>query len=484
MSDDPNNLEPDAENTDSIESKETKKIYRSRAWLITFAVMALILVVGLAVILFRGRAGDNDDTTVYVKSQPAQTDDKNRGEQTVKLLPESLEAANIETETVTMQPAVARLEVTGTVEENPQKAESVSSLVGGRVGSVNVSIGDRVSAGQTLATLTSTDAADMFGKWRAAQTKLTLAQNNLARVRKAENRVGVLQAKAKLDEAEATLRRTQRLIELGAGAGKDLIAANAAYKTALADYNYQQTIQLNKEIQEAEADVETARSESENLRQSLQVLGISTSDAGANLRKVANIPIPAPIGGVITERQVNTGAGVQAGQAMFSIANISSLWITANVPQQELSAIRIGTPAEIVSGSDHINSQVSYIDPQLNEETRTAKVRMSVTNPGERLRAGMFVNVAFETAEKVDGADVLVAPTGSIQHLGDRTFVFIPKDDEPGEFIIRDVQIGAERNGYTEIKSGLKFGDKVVVKGSFALKTQMQKGSIEDDDND
>src|SRR5260370_36073118 len=101
----------------------------------------------------------------------------------------------------------------------------------------------------------------MRGNLRAAETKLSLAQRNLTQVQRSENRVAVLQAKAKLDEAEATLRRTRRLVELGMGAGKDLVAAEAAYKTAKAEYDFQNNIALNREMQQAQADVETARTE-------------------------------------------------------------------------------------------------------------------------------------------------------------------------------------------------------------------------------
>ena len=85
--------------------------------------------------------------------------------------------------------------------------------------------------------------------------------------------MALIQAKAKLDEAEATLRRTRRLIELGAGAGKDLIAAEAAHKSAKAEYDYQNNISVNREVQQAQAEVETARVDVGHLRQSLQTLG-------------------------------------------------------------------------------------------------------------------------------------------------------------------------------------------------------------------
>jgi len=113
----------------------------------------------------------------------------------------------------------------------------------------------------------------MHGKLHEAETRLALAEQTYSRVQRAENRASVLQAKARLDEAEATLRRTQKLVELGAGAGKDLLAAEAAYKTAKAEYDYQSNISLNREVQEARAEVETARVEVSHIRNSLRTLG-------------------------------------------------------------------------------------------------------------------------------------------------------------------------------------------------------------------
>lgn len=476
----------EAESIVPTENTEPPKSRRVSKWAITVVIIAVILILGLIWIALKRKSTDTDETTkVDVATKPkADDDDKPAAAvQTVKLTPETLESAHIETEGVTVRPAVAMLNVTGTVEANPQQSQTVTPLVAGRVEQVYASIGDHVSAGQTLATLTSTEVADLYGKWRAAVTRLDLTRRNVERVKRAENRVGVLQAKAKLDEAEATLKRTRRLIELGAGAGKDLIAAETAYKTALADYNYQRDISLNKEIQEAQSEFDTARIESENLQQSLRVLGINARDKGANLAAVSRVSVVAPLSGIVTERQMNPGAGVQSGQTMFTLSNVSSLWITANVPQQQLGSINVGTFAEIRAGKDLINARVTYIDPQINEETRTARVRIAVPNPGERLRTGMFVEVGLQTGTNAEGGEDLVVPTVAIQRLGEKTVVFIPKTDEPGEFEVREIETGGETGGYTRVREGLKLGETVVTKGSFTLKTQLQKGAIEDDDD-
>ena len=184
-----------------------------------------------------------------------------------------LVAAGIEIEGVTERPAVALLQSTGTVEANQQQSQQATPLVGGRIERVNVSLGDHVRAGAVLAVIASPQIAQMHGKLHEAETQQSLAERNLQRVLRAENRAAVLSAKARLDEAEATLRRVRRLVELGAGAGKDLIAAEVAQRTARAEYEFQSNIALCREVQEARAAVETARVDVAHIRDEMRALG-------------------------------------------------------------------------------------------------------------------------------------------------------------------------------------------------------------------
>jgi cobalt-zinc-cadmium efflux system membrane fusion protein len=213
----------------------------------------------------------------------------------------------------------------------------------------------------------------------------------------------------------------------------------------------------------------------------LQALGVNVRSITADVRQVALIPIRAPLSGIVTERLIAAGSGVQAGQQMFTISNISSLWITASVPEQQLGQVNMGTTAEVKTaslGDEKLYARVTYIDPTLNEDTRTARVRLAVDNPGERLRSGMFVNVGFQTTTSSATGRELVVKTEAIQTVEGKTLVFIPKDDEPGAFEIREIEIGGEVGEYTRVTSGLEIGDKVVTKGSFTLKTAMQKGEM------
>ncbi len=406
----------------------------------------------------------------------------------VELSPEALAAAGIEIVSVTQRPAVALMRVTGAVEANQQQTQQVTPLVTGRVERVNVVLGDRVRAGAVLAVIASPDVAEMHGKLHEAETRLTLAEQNYSRVQRAENRVGQLQAKARLDEAEATLRRTRRLIELGAGAGKDLIAAETAYKSAKADHDYQSNISVNREVQQARAEVETSRVEVSHLRNSLHAFGASVSEGshGKGPHDTSVIALRAPVSGTVTERMVNAGAGIEAGKPIFTISNISTVWVIANVPEGQINALRVGTPAEVRSaslGENAIAGRVTYIDSSLNEETRTGRVRVEITNPGERLKIGMFVEVGFQTGVMGSAAtagDELVIPYEAVQRIADRSVVFLPKENEVGHFEVREVELGGTVAGYRRVLSGLAVGERIVTKGSFTLKTQLMKGKMGD----
>jgi len=455
---------------------------------------ALFVAVGLALVALLGLFFWARDPRPATKGQPAAAEKDGRGEEhkgggAVELGPEALKAAGIETAEVTERQARALLRVTGTVETNQQQTQQATPLVSGRVEQVYVALGDRVRAGQSLAVISSPQIAQMHGKLHEAETKLALARRELERVQKAENRAAVLSAKAKLDEAEAALKRTRRLIELGAGAGKDVIAADTAYKTAKAEYDFQNNIALNKELQEASAAVETSRVDVAHIRDEMKSLGAPVSAEehdrhdDDHKRNTSLIALRAPVSGTVTERMVNAGAGIEVGKPIFTIANISTLWVIANVPEAQVGRLRVGTPAEVRAaalGEGTIGGRVAYIDPILNEGTRTARVRVEVANRQERLKVGMFVEVGFQGAAPGGGPaeSSLAVPEEAVQRVGERTIVFLPKEGEEGHFEVRDVEVGGAQDGFTRVTSGLKPGERVVTRGSFTLKTQLLKGEM------
>jgi cobalt-zinc-cadmium efflux system membrane fusion protein len=456
-------------------SSKPKKMF---AWIVTAVIIGIVAFLGVTWMATKKSA-----TTAAVESEKKEeaghTDNEEGAE--VILDPESLNSAGIQTAGVTQRPAIALLKVTGAVELNPESTEMATPLVGGRLESVSYAVGDNVRKGAVLAIISSPQLAQMHGKMHEARTRYELAQRNLARVQKSENRVAVLQAKAKLDESDATLRRTKRLIELGAGAGKDLIAAETNYKTAKADFDFQSNIALNRELQEARAEVETSGVDLRHIQDEMRSLGVTVSldEPDDHAKDTSLVAVRAPLSGVITERKFNSGAGIEAAVPIFAISNLSTVYVIANVPEANVGKLSIGSIAEITSPSiGTINGRIAYIDPRLDETSRTARVRLEVPNGNNRLRAGMFTEVGFQTGTNAADGEELAIPSEAVQREGEKTVVFVPKESEPGAFEIREIQVGSDTGGFTRIKSGLEIGEKVVTKGSFTLKTQMQKGEM------
>jgi len=474
-------LEANFDESATQSENDGRKPNKMLAWIVTAAVIAVFAIVGLLWITLKSST-TSDQTSVEVKTAGEHSEDEKGKE--VKLDAESLKAAGVEIEAVTQRPAVSKLYVTGAVELNPETTEMATPLVGGRIERVFFGVGDFVSKGQILATISSPQLAQMHGKMHEAKTRYELAQRNLARVQRAENRVAVLQAKARLDEAEKTLNRTKRLMELGAGAGKDLNSAETVYRTAKADYDFQTNIGLNKEIQESKAEVETAAVDLRHIEDEMRALGVSvnSNQPDDHTKNTSLVALRSPLSGVITERKFNAGAGVEAASAIFAVSNLSTVYVIANVPEANINRLVVGSVAEIRSESiGNIDGRISYIDPRLDETSRTARVRIEVPNTNGKLRAGMFADVGFYTGTSATTGQELVVKSDAIQRTGDKTIVFVPRDDEPGAFEIREVEVGADIDGYTRVISGLELAEKVVTKGSFTLKTQFEKSAMGDD---
>ncbi len=475
------NSEP-SENVNTEPEKPESNPKSKFAWILTAVIIALIAIIGFAWIATKKSATTINAETEEHKEEPGHSENESRKE--VKLDPELLNSAGIETEGVTQRPAIAKLYVTGAVELNPEKTEMATPLVGGRIEQVFYGVGDYVNKGATLAVVSSPQLAQLHGKMHEAKTRYELARRNLERVQRSENRVAVLQSKARLDEAEKTLNRTRRLIELGAGAGKDLNAAEANFKTAKADYDFQSNISLNKEIQEARAEVETSLVDLRHIQDEMRSLGVNVSlnEPDDHTKDTSLVSVRAPLSGVITERKFNSGAGIDAATPIFAISNLSTVYVIANVPEANVGKLSLGSVAEIRSATiGTINGKISYIDPRLDETTRTARVRLEVPNPNGKLRSGMFTEIGFYAGTSETSGEELVVPSGAIQRTGGKTIVFVPRGGEAGAFEVREVEAGGETEGYTRITSGLKLGEAVVTKGSFTLKTQLEKGALGDD---
>lgn len=346
----------------------------------------------------------------------------------VSLPPDVYHNANLATAVAAARPPVETLTVPATVEHDPQRTQEVTSLVAGRVERVEAAAGDRVRRDAPLATLISAEVADDQERLIAAEGRLRLAQ--------------------------AGRKRTAKLVEIGAAAGK--------------------------ELQAAEAEVQSTTAEVRHLREALASFG-----AGAAGGTAGRVTLLAPIDGVVTERLVNPGSGVQPGQELLRLADQRTVWVIARIGQAQLERLRPDAVAEIRSAAlptGLLAASVDYIDPNLDPATHTAPVRLVVVNPGEALRAGMYVEVSLRLEPPPGAASHPWIPEPAVDHLGERTVVYVPVAEEPGTFRVRDVEVGAPSGGGVPVLAGLEPGETVVTQGTFALKSRLLQGQLEDDD--
>ncbi len=344
----------------------------------------------------------------------------------VTLAPESISRAGLVVTPVGTSSRVGALRLPGVIQPNAYRQVAVTPVVGGRVTNVAVQLGDRVSRGQAMAQIHSPDLAE-------AQTKY-------------------LTARAMLEAHDRELQRTQKLAAIGAASGQELERIHAEHAA--------QT-----------ATVQSARSQ-------LELLGLPASaiDAiGSGSAVTATITVPAPLDAVVTERIANTGLNVDPGTRLFTVVDLSTVWVVADVYERDFPRVRLGTDATIAVAAYPdlaLRGRVSYIDPEVNPETRTARVRLELPNPRHHLRLGMYADVVI--ADSAPG-QILTIPRTAVQHVGDRTVVYVANATAPGQFIEREIRTGQPSGEQVEVIAGLDPGDLVVTAGRFFVRAERER---------
>lgn len=178
----------------------------------------------------------------------------------------------------------------------------------------------------------------------------------------------------------------------------------------------------------------------------------------------------APFDGYVMELGVRQGAAVQPGTPLFQLADLSSVWITAEVPETQAAWLKPGDPADIevpARPGERFAAQVDYLYPELTQATRTLKVRVVVKNPSARLRPGMFAAVHFRGAVQ---QQMLTVPSEAVIKTGTRSVVIVADDGTHFRAVL--VQVGAEEGGRSQILKGLDLGQSVVASGQFLIDSE------------
>ena len=193
------------------------------------------------------------------------------------------------------------------------------------------------------------------------------------------------------------------------------------------------------------------------------------------------IPVRSPINGVVLERLVTPGTTVTPGTPLFVVSELSTLWAVAEIDESQLGQVRTGRPVEVVVAAypgERFAGTITFIADVVNPKTRRITVRSTVPNADGRLKPEMFATVALGEGEP---RSMIVVPQAAIQTIDGRPSVFVA-EAEPGRFKPRTVTLGAEADGLVEIATGVAAGERVVVAGSFVLKSEMLKASAEGGD--
>jgi len=336
--------------------------------------------------------------------------------------------------TMQLQVAAARvqtlaeyLQVMGTVQPIDGKVAHIRAMARGRIQQVLVKVGDRVKAGDELARFDNMEAGELLSQLESARAELRRLQIQQA----ATNR-----------QAE----RNRRLAEIGAIPQKEHEASQAEQSALAAGAVAQQSV----------VDGLLAR---------LRRFGISEARPG-----MASVTaVRSPFAGVVIQAAAAPGDVIAPDSELFEVADLSQVWVQAEVYEKDIGKVRIGQPAIIAVDTypdQPFAAKVTYMGDALNAKTRTARVRCEAANPAGKLKLDMFASVRLPTTFS---RTALAVPSSTILRIGNHDVVFVRKSETT--FEPRNVQLGGAANGSTEITGGLSPGEMIVVSGAFHLKS-------------
>lgn len=205
-------------------------------------------------------------------------------------------------------------------------------------------------------------------------------------------------------------------------------------------------------------------------RRRLENFGVSP-EAIAEIERTRKVPLSmtwrAPRDGIVLQRNAVEGMKAAPGDILFRLADISTVWVVADVPEYQLGAVKVGAAATIRLRSQPgqtFTGRVALIYPQVATDTRTTKVRIEIPNPDGMMLPDMYADVEIASGS---GGQVVAVPDNAVIDTGSRQVVIVYKGD--GRFEPRQVQVGQQGGGFTEIRSGITAGDKIVVAANFLI---------------
>jgi cobalt-zinc-cadmium efflux system membrane fusion protein len=386
----------------------------------------LLLLLLLAVSCGPGEApGDN-----HTEETPSK---EAHEEGVVTLSPKMLARVKITTTVVEERVLAPELETTGQVDFEQDLLAHVTPRIPGRVHEVFATLGDQVDKGQVLLVIDSIELG---------QVKATF-----------------LQARAQEDLARQNYERERGLYADRISSEQEMLAAKAAHL-------------------EAQARLQ-------NAEETLHLYGIRNSEIVALMHagtRASLLPVRAPLGGRVVEKHVTVGELVTPERMLFSIADLSRVWIWIDVYERDLKRVHLEDDVHIevdASPGQAFGGKVSYLSAHVDADTRTVRARVDVENPAGQLRPGMFARVRISDPHQLSEGEQpqsLVVPEDCVQRDGNEFIVFVALGQN--RFERREVTLGRKGQGFIEVVSGLHNGEAVVSEGVFLLKSEVSKENL------
>jgi len=336
----------------------------------------------------------------------------------VTLSAQQIADAGIEITRPTVGGEAGAIELSATIEGDPQGVQVVSASVGGRLVSLTRNLGQSVGRGDPLAIIESREAASLKAEVEAARARAALAQSNL--------------------------HREQRLFAERVSPEQDLIAARTAA---------------------TEAGIA--------LRLAQQQLSATGSGGGA-LNRIA---VRSPIAGQIIARSATLGQAVAVDAELFRVANLSRVTVTTSLVPADAGRVKPGARVEVTAPGRRQEGRVTFVSPILDETTRLVPVIATLANAGATWRVGETVNVSILVPASGDRS--IAVPSAAVQMIEDKPFVFVAT---PTGFRATPVALGRTNGGQVTVASGLTGAERIASTNSFTLKAELGKGAGGDED--
>ena len=361
----------------------------------------------------------------------------------VVLTPQAIKNNGIKVAVVKTQLLSATITAPARVAYNAEQDAHVGSAVTGRVAELKARVGDVVKKGDVLLVIDSPELGEAQSDFLQKRTAVETAQP------------AVELAKSAYDRAKQLYDQTQGipLTELE---------------------------KLKGEHQAAQGSLRSATAAAMAAENRLHLLGMS-KEAVQAVAKTGEVEptylVYAPIDGLVVEREATLGELVGPDkERLLMLANLDPVWVFADVPEAKLNQVSVGSAARVTVpalSSDEFEGKVSYVVPELDPATRTARVRVEVPNEAMKLLPGMFATVAISAG--AGGEPVIAVPEQAVQNVEGEPAVFVPVEGEPNTFAKRAVGVGRPIGGMIPVFAGLKEGEKYVSSGSFLLKAELGK---------